>query len=90
MDWHYEKFKGDAAIYGLCPKCHYTYIAGTRWRTTDEGEIFPYNYCPICGEKLRNKPLSEDVDIIWNERDCSELYELKEQAHEEYYKYYED
>ena len=28
MTWKYEKFKGDMAIYAICPICNFHYCAG--------------------------------------------------------------
>ena len=34
--------------------------------------VIQYKYCPMCGEYLYNG--NENVDVVWNERDISELY----------------
>ena len=79
MIWEYEKFRGDAAIYAFCPKCKFRHNP-SRVVKNDEGKLsaeifYQYNYCPICGEYLYDeKAETELVDIIWNERDVTELY----------------
>ena len=72
--WKYERFKGDAAIYALCPKCNFHYDPSRFNSQTFQTDIvIQYKYCPMCGEYLYDD--SENVDATWNERDISELYE---------------
>ena len=79
MVWTYEKFRGDAAIYAFCPKCKF-YHNPSKLIRDEDGNLttdiqYQYNYCPICGEYLYDD--KEIVDIIWNERDIEELYNIK-------------
>ncbi len=79
MVWKYEKFRGDAAIYAFCPKCKFHHNP-SKLTTDEDGRLttkiqYQYNYCPICGEFLHDD--KEDVDVIWNERDIEELYNIK-------------
>lgn len=78
--WKYEKFKGDAAIYAFCPKCGFHHNPSRmeqdengRWSTEIK---FQYKYCPMCAEPLFDK--SGEVDVIWDERDITELYANEE------------
>ena len=72
--WKYEKFKGDSAIYAFCPKCNFHYNP-SRWNNKTGIELaFQYKYCPNCGEYLFDD--SENVNVIWNDRDIKELYDL--------------
>lgn len=73
MVWKHEKFKGDTAIYAFCPKCGFRHNPSKIDMKTLSSEImFQWSYCPECGEYLYNE--SENVEVIWNERDISELY----------------
>ena len=72
--WKYEKFKGDGAIYAFCPNCNFHYNPSRLNTKTMQCElVFQYNYCPMCGEYLYDD--SKNVNVTWNERDISELYE---------------
>lgn len=76
MVWKYEKFKGDLAIYAFCPKCGFHHCPSRFDSKTMESDIaYQYNYCPICGEYLYNS--NPDVDVIWNERNITELWEME-------------
>ena len=73
MTWKYEKFKGDGAIYAFCPKCNFNHNPSRLNTSTMQCELgIQYNYCPMCGEYLYDE--TENVDVIWNERDIIELY----------------
>ena len=79
MVWEYEKFKGDMAIYAFCPKCNFHHCPSELVKDED-GKLttdikYQYNYCPICGEYLYDD--KEIVDVVWNERDIEELYNIK-------------
>lgn len=75
MVWKYEKFKGDGAIYVFCPKCGFHHSHKCRnWETGTVDINYQYNYCPMCGEYLCDDNFKNDVEIVWNERDISELY----------------
>lgn len=70
--WMYERFIHDSAIYAFCPTCNFYYDASRFDAQTMKSEIaIQYNYCPMCGEYLYDD--SETVDVIWKERDISEL-----------------
>lgn len=77
MIWEYEKFKGDMAIYAFCPKCGFHHNPSEFDLETRESVIrYQYNYCPICGEYLYDDKANENgYEVIWNERDISDLYE---------------
>jgi hypothetical protein len=70
MKWHFEKFKGDMAIYAICPKCGFYYNSSTLQRDMTTTITNVYNFCPICGEQLSIK--EEDVDVTWNQRDIAD------------------
>lgn len=74
MIWRFEKFKGDCAIYATCPKCKYSYSTTTapNFKTGEYVIDIHYKYCPECGVYLYNN--SEEINVIWNERDIVELY----------------
>lgn len=72
-DWICEKFKGDMALYAICPRCNFTYDCGNALN----GELKitnPYVFCPLCGEFLYE---SDTFDVIYNERDITDLYKMK-------------
>ena len=79
MVWEYEKFRGDAAIYAFCPKCRFHHCP-SRWNydTWQSDLVYQYNYCPICGEYLYNENFKNGVEVIWNERNIEELYNMEE------------
>lgn len=67
LSWRYEKFKHNAAVYAICPKCNFYYSCGGLGAKDGETIINKvYNYCPNCGS-YENDDLDEK-DIIWNER----------------------
>ena len=75
MQWRFEKFKGDSAIYAICPRCGFyhnvSYVA-----FPFEIRINPqmiYNFCPNCGKEDTSNHYEENKDIIWNERDWEEM-----------------
>lgn len=77
MSWKYEKLKGNAAVYAICSKCGFCYSCGGM-RSTTNGETETvldkvYNYCPFCGSYENDD--CDYADIIWNERDISELFQ---------------
>ena len=47
MTWRYEKFKGDMAIYAICPRCNFHYCCGDFLKNQI---VAQYTYCPMCGE----------------------------------------
>lgn len=71
MMWIFEKFRGDGAIYAICPKCGFHYASGSTLEM-DAG-LRQYRYCPMCGEFLLNP--SEEIEVTWNERDMMVLYD---------------
>lgn len=73
MKWIFEKFKGDLAVYAFCPKCNFRHNPSRVTPKTMEVEIVcQYKYCPMCGEYLYDD--RDNLDVIWNERDVTELY----------------
>ena len=74
MQWIYEKFKGNMAIYAFCPVCRYS---------TDQSKFDhhsgnyiitnPFTFCPMCGEFLYDA--GDECNVIWNERDIVEYFE---------------
>jgi excinuclease UvrABC ATPase subunit len=73
--WIFEKFKGDGAIYGICPKCNFRKSMGGLDFKTNEYEIKnQYHYCPMCGEYLYDG--SDELNVKWNERDITDLLEM--------------
>lgn len=85
--WKYERFKNDAAIYGICQNCGFIYIAGS---SLDDTGIFPYNFCPICGERHYMGGPGQSVTCAWEERDIEELYIIQEEATKKRPQYYQE
>lgn len=82
MIWQYEKFRGDMAIYAICPVCGFTHCPSRLNCETMLSEIiYQYNYCPICGEYLFDAS-DDDFEITWNERDVLELMGITEEGDE--------
>lgn len=74
MEWKYEKFKDNEAIYQVCPKCEFVNMVGSA--INFDGFVSTgYNYCPMCGEYLHTE--KEEIDIVWNERNLHS-FELDE------------
>lgn len=44
LSWRYEKFKGNAVAYEICPKCNSYYSCGGLGKA-----VITCNYCPNCG-----------------------------------------
>lgn len=66
--WIYEKFKGDMAIYAICPYCGFTHCPSRLNTETMQSEIvYQYKHCPECGKYLYDSS-DDDVDVIWNDR----------------------
>lgn len=77
MVWKYEKFKGDVAIYAFCPKYGFYHNPSriTKNKTFETDVSYQYVYCPMCGEYLFDD--SDNVEVIWNKRDITELYKVE-------------
>ena len=76
MNWVYEKFKGDMAIYSICPKCNFVHQCGEVDFKTGEYKVNDqYVFCPLCGTFLYDE--NESPDVSYNTRDMSELYKMK-------------
>lgn len=76
MEWKFEKFSGDLAIYAFCHKCGFHYNPSTvqpDWTVTITSL---YRYCPMCGEYLYVE--DETVDVVWDKRSIIDLFK-KEQ-----------
>lgn len=71
MSWRYEKFKGNAAVYAICPKCNFYYSCGGLGKS-----VITCNYCPNCGSYENDD--CENVNIIWNERDVEDFKRIVE------------
>lgn len=79
MVWKYEKFKGDGAIYAFCPKCGFYHCPSSFNPQTMKCEIsYQYNFCPMCGKHLYNSHFKDGVNVVWNERDIFERYNIEE------------
>ncbi len=79
MIWKYESFIGDPQIYAICPVCGFgVYPSGLSFGDeTMECDIkYQLNYCPICGEYLRNN-YSTTARVIWKERSVTDLYKMR-------------
>ena len=72
MKWRFEKFKGDMAIYAICPQCGFYHNPSTLNRDMTTTIVNQYKFCPMCGEYLYVD--GDNVDVIWNQRYISELY----------------
>ena len=72
MTWKYEKFKGDMAIYAICPICNFHYCAGD---TIKKQITNLYTYCPMCGEYLYED--CSEANVTYNKNEIEALYELK-------------
>jgi hypothetical protein len=67
MNWIYEKFIGDMAIYAFCPICGFHHNPSSLDSATNETKFkYQYNYCPMCGEHLYDG--NEEISVIWNLR----------------------
>ena len=75
MKWIFEKFKGDMAVYAICPQCGFHHNASTLHQNMTITITGQYKFCPMCGEYLYVD--GDEVDVIWNQRDIMEL--LKEE-----------
>lgn len=71
MSWQFEKFKGDMAIYAICPKCGFYHSPSTTNRDMTTTITDQYRFCPMCGEYLYVE--GENIDVIWNQRHISDL-----------------
>lgn len=67
MEWKYEKFIGDAAIYATCGKCGFIYCCSTFVNNRSEINR-TFLFCPMCGDKATNAECC-DVEVVWNERE---------------------
>ena len=72
MTWRYEKFKGDMAIYAICPRCNFHYCCGDFLKNQI---VAQYTYCPMCGEYLYEN--TEEGNVIYNKNEIDVLYELE-------------
>lgn len=72
MRWIYEKFIGSLDVFEICPKCNFSHSMNETNISEDYKVTKGYNFCPLCGEHLRNS--DEPVEIIWDKRDISCLY----------------
>lgn len=66
MEWKYEKFIGDGAVYATCGACGYTHCCSS-WK--DGGIVIDrlFLFCPMCGNKATNTQ-GPDIEVVWNER----------------------
>lgn len=72
MTWKYEKFKGDMAIYAICPTCNFHYCCGD----TIKNQITNLStYCPMCGEYLYEN--CSEANVAYNQNELEALYDLK-------------
>ena len=75
MKWHFEKFKGNMAVFAICPNCRFykniSYMTANAEVRIDPSNI--YHYCPNCGEKNESDYNSENIDVVWNRRNFEEL-----------------
>ena len=75
FNWKYEKFKGDMAIYAICPICNFHHHVGqVEFGSGDLVIDIQYLFCPACGEFLYN---DEDSDCTYNERSVEDLYSME-------------
>jgi predicted RNA-binding Zn-ribbon protein involved in translation (DUF1610 family) len=81
IEWRFEKFIGDSAIYIVCPKCGFlhnvSYIAQPFEVRIDPQKI--YNYCPNCGEEDTSNHYEENREVIWNKRSWKEINKWQNQ-----------
>ena len=68
--WIFEKFKGDMAIYAICPICNFHYCAGDTIKLRINNQ---YTYCPMCGEYLYED--TEEFEVIYNHEELEVLHE---------------
>lgn len=74
MQWIFEKFKGDMAVYAICPKCNFRHSPSTISSDMETTITHQYRYCPMCGEYLY--VAGENIDVIWNQRDIMDLLKV--------------
>lgn len=70
MTWKYEKFKGDMAIYAICPVCNFHYYCGDFIK---QQITTLYTYCPMCGEYLYEN--DSEANVAYNQNELEALYE---------------
>lgn len=71
MNWTFEKFQGDMAVYAICPKCGFYHNPSTLNRDMTTTITSQYKFCPMCGEYLYVE--GDEVYVIWNQRNIIEL-----------------
>lgn len=75
FNWQYEKFKGDMAIYAICPICNFIHHVGEKDFKTGELKVSEqYTFCPMCGTFLYSEG---EASCTYNEKDVVELYQMK-------------
>ena len=72
MKWIFEKFKGDMAIYAICPQCGFYHNPSTLHSDMTTTITNRYKLCPTCGEYLYVE--GNTVDVIWNQRYITEFF----------------
>lgn len=75
IKWIFEKFKGDMAIYAICPKCGYRYSCSSESDFASIEIDRQFKYCPMCGKYLFDE--RSEIEVIWNKRDIVALYEME-------------
>ena len=79
--WKFERFKGDGAIYGICPNCNFYHNVSTLDENLVPHITNQFLFCPACGDYLYD-PNPETSPIIKYERNILDLY--NEECNEEY------
>ncbi len=74
--WVFTKFKGDKAIYAICPHCNFCYNLSAL--NEDLEAVIPsvFKYCPMCSEYLYMTPEKIKIDIV--DRYITEVYETND------------
>ena len=61
MKWIFEKFKGDMAVYAICPRCGFYHCASSLNPDMTTTITNQYKLCPMCGEYLYVEGILEKV-----------------------------
>lgn len=75
--WIFTKFKGDRAIYAICPHCDFHYNPSILDENLNPVISSVFKYCPMCAEYLYITPENIKVDVETN-RYITEVYETSD------------
>lgn len=61
--WVFTKYKGDRAIYAVCPHCNFRYNPSVLNENLNPVISSVFKYCPMCAEYLYVTPENIKVDV---------------------------